>query len=81
MVGGLQNEDNIMKCIYCQGQMNRSAAPFHLDRKGVHLSLDDLPAWVCNQCGEAYFEEAEVDSIQAILREVEKNVPRLVKTA
>ena len=61
--------------------MKRSTAPFHIDRKGVHLSLDDLPAWVCSQCGEAYFEEAEVASIQAILREVEKNVPLLAKTA
>ncbi len=69
-----------MKCIYCQSEMRRGSAPFHIDRKGIHLSLDDLPAWVCNQCGEAYFEEAEVNSIQDILREVERNIPRLVKT-
>ncbi|MFH0765676.1 MAG: YgiT-type zinc finger protein [Calditrichota bacterium] len=70
-----------MKCIYCQGEMRRASAPFHIDRQGIHLSFDDLPAWVCNQCGEAYFEEAEVNSIQAILREVDRQVPRLMKTA
>jgi len=61
--------------------MKRDKAPFHIDRKGVHLSLDNLPAWVCQQCGEPYFEESEVDAIQAILREVGKKVPRLAETA
>jgi YgiT-type zinc finger domain-containing protein len=70
-----------MKCIYCQGEMKRGAAPFHIDRRGVHLSFDDLPAWVCSQCGEAYFEEAEVGSIQAILLEVERSIPLLAKSA
>jgi YgiT-type zinc finger domain-containing protein len=60
-----------MKCLYCQGQMKRSKALFLLDRKGVHLSLDLMPAWVCEQCGEPYFKESEVNAIQAVLREVD----------
>jgi YgiT-type zinc finger domain-containing protein len=68
-----------MKCIHCQGQMKRATAPLHIDRKGVHLSLDNIPAWVCSQCGEPYFEAAEVDSVQAILIEVDKNIPRLAE--
>ncbi len=63
-----------MKCMYCQGQMERSSAPFHIDRKGVHVSFDSVPAWVCKQCGEPYFERAEVDSIQAILRVIDERV-------
>jgi YgiT-type zinc finger domain-containing protein len=69
-----------MKCMHCQGEMKRSTAPFHIDRKGVHLSLDDVPAWVCKQCGEAYFEESEVDSIQAITQAVEQQAQKLAKT-
>jgi YgiT-type zinc finger domain-containing protein len=61
-----------MNCIYCRGEMKRGKAPFHIDRKGVHLSLDDVPAWVCRQCGGPYFEEREVDSIQAILQVVDR---------
>jgi YgiT-type zinc finger domain-containing protein len=52
--------------------MERSSAPFHIDRKGVHVSFDSVPAWVCKQCGEPYFERPEVDSIQAILRVIEE---------
>lgn len=61
-----------MKCLFCQGEMERSTAPFHVDRKGIHLSLDTVPAWVCKQCGEPYFEKTEVDSIQAILRTIDE---------
>ena len=60
-----------MKCMHCQGRMERSTAPFHIDRKGLRLTLDAVPAWVCRQCGEAYFEESEVDSIQDIIEAVE----------
>ena len=57
--------------------MTRGTAPFHVDRRDVHLSLDHVPAWVCPQCGEAYFEEAEVEAIQAILRTVDEQAERL----
>lgn len=66
-----------MKCMYCKGEMKRGKAPFHVDRKGVHLTLDDVPAWICNQCGESYFEEMEVNSIQAMIQAVEKEAQRL----
>lgn len=61
-----------MKCIYCRGEMVRGTAPFHVDREGCHFTLDAVRAWVCEQCGEAYFEEKEVDAIQDLVRSVEQ---------
>ena len=52
--------------------MKRGTTPLHVDRKGCHLTLDAVPAWVCAQCGEAYFEEKEVDAIQDLIRSVEQ---------
>jgi YgiT-type zinc finger domain-containing protein len=69
-----------MKCMLCQGEMERTTAPFHIDRKGIHLSLDDVPAWVCRQCGEPYFEESEVGTIQSIIRAVDQETEKLVRT-
>jgi YgiT-type zinc finger domain-containing protein len=57
--------------------MNKTAAPFHVDRKGYHLTLDKVPAWVCRQCGEVYFDEPEVDSIQDIIRTLEDRTEKL----
>jgi YgiT-type zinc finger domain-containing protein len=67
--------------MYCQAEMKKSTVPFHIDRKGVHVSLDEVPAWVCPQCGEAYFEEQEVDSMQTLVKAVEQQGQKLTKTA
>lgn len=66
-----------MKCIHCQGKMIRSTIPFHVDRKGCHLMLDAVPAWVCEQCGETYFDEKEVDAIQDLVDSLEKKTQSL----
>jgi len=70
-----------MKCMHCQGLMKKSIAPFHIDRKGYHLTLDSVPAWVCSQCGEAYFDESEVDSIQGIIQSIEDRTEKLIAVA
>ena len=70
-----------MKCMYCQGDMARGSTPFHIDRKDVHISLDNVPAWVCTQCGEVYFEETEVDAVQGIIRAVDEQAEKLAHTA
>lgn len=70
-----------MKCMHCQGEMRRGTAPFHIDRKDVHIGLDKVPAWVCTQCGEVYFEEGEVDAMQEIIKAVDKQAMKLARTA
>ena len=69
-----------MNCIHCRGKMQRSKAPFHVDRNGYHLVLDTVPAWVCEQCGEAYFEEREVNAIQAAITGLDNRLNRLLET-
>ncbi|MDY6830611.1 MAG: YgiT-type zinc finger protein [Thermodesulfobacteriota bacterium] len=66
-----------MKCTLCQGKMKKGTAPFHIDRKRYHLTLDMVPAWVCRQCGEVYFEEPEVNSIQGIIQTLETGTEKL----
>jgi YgiT-type zinc finger domain-containing protein len=58
--------------------MERETVPFHIDRKGYHLVLDRVPAWGCTQCGEAYFEEAEVEAIQQAIRVLDKRTEKLL---
>ena len=77
MVRRFQGEDQAMTCIHCEGQMKRGTAPFHVDRNGYHLVLDTIPAWVCQQCGEVYFEETEVDSIQALIQTMDIQLEKL----
>ena len=66
-----------MKCIHCNGEMVHKSAPFQIDRKNYHLMFDAIPAWVCSQCGEVYFEENEVDLIQEALLALDKKAEKL----
>lgn len=69
-----------VECLHCKGRMERKTAPFSLDRKGYHVSWDAIPAWVCTQCGEPYFEAKEVELIQKALTAMEREGAALVGT-
>ncbi len=66
-----------MKCMYCQGIMERKTAPFNINRKGYAITWNAIPAWVCEQCGEFYFESKEVDKIQKALLLLEQETAEL----
>ncbi len=70
-----------MTCIHCKGRMERKSAPFQIDRKGYHLTLDEIPAWVCTQCGEVYFEESEVEAIQEVIQSLDQKTKKLQEAA
>ena len=60
-----------MECFHCKGKMVKAHAPHAQDRKGYHISWESVPAWVCTQCGEALFEENEVNHIQKALQQID----------
>jgi YgiT-type zinc finger domain-containing protein len=46
-----------MKCVICKtGEAKASTATFTVDRDGHTYVLRDVPALVCQQCGEPYFD-------------------------
>ena len=63
-----------MECLYCRGTLVRKAISHTTSRRGYHLIIDAVPAWVCEQCGELLFEENTVDAIQAVLQEVDRRL-------
>jgi len=60
-----------MECVYCRGTLARKEVSYTASRRGYHLIIDDVSAWVCEQCGEPLFDEATVDTIQEVLRGVD----------
>jgi YgiT-type zinc finger domain-containing protein len=67
-----------MECLCCRAKMRRGTAPFTIDRNGYRVSWDSIPAWVCDQCGEALFETHEVDLIQEALAGLDRETATLV---
>ena len=66
-----------MECFNCKGEMIKGTAPFSADRNGYHISWESISAWVCTQCGEALFEENEVDHIQKALQQIDQETMAL----
>ncbi len=70
-----------MECLHCKGRMIRGTAPFSLDRNGYHVSWDAIPAWVCVQCGEPFFESREVELIQKALSDLDRQSAAFASTS
>jgi len=66
-----------MECTHCRGKMVCKKVPFQVDREGYHLTLESVPAWVCTQCGEPFFETAEVDAIQDALKLLDEQTEKI----
>jgi len=54
--------------------MERSMSTYTVDRKGYHLFIKEIPAYICTQCGEKYFDEEEVEAIQKLIQKVEAGI-------
>jgi YgiT-type zinc finger domain-containing protein len=59
------------------GKLARKKVSYTVNRKGYHLVIDDVPAWVCEQCGEPLFDEETVDAVQGMLHAVDARLERL----
>ena len=63
-----------MECYYCEGIMVRTKTSYAISKNGYHLVIDNVPARVCQQCGEPYFEEGEADIIQDVVESVDSKI-------
>lgn len=59
-----------MRCLSCQGPVERGTAPVRLERNGYRLAWEAVPAWICRRCDNAYFEPHEVQAIQRALQDL-----------
>ena len=66
-----------MKCSHCQSELKRSTATFTDSRNGYVIALQDIPTWVCIQCGEPMFDTDAVSGIQDLLWAVDERVKKL----
>lgn len=56
-----------MTCVICkQGRTSDGTATVTLERGGSIIIIKDVPAEVCENCGEYYLSEATTEKIQAM---------------
>lgn len=61
-----------MKCYYCKGKLKLKKITHNINRKGYDVILRDVPALVCQDCGEIFFEEQSVNQIQSLIENIDK---------
>ena len=60
-----------MRCVICKsGEVQPGATSFTVERGAMTLVLKGVPARVCSQCGEAYFDETTTKRIEEIADKV-----------
>jgi len=53
-----------MKCVICkQGETQPGTVTVTLERGGATLVFKNVPAQVCENCGEAYMDEATTEQL------------------
>lgn len=60
-----------MTCVMCQGKLESKKIKYTSDIGECVLIIKDVPADVCSQCGETYFDDdvfAEIESIVDVAR-------------
>lgn len=70
-----------MECHYCKGIMKVGKTSYTINRKDYHLVIDNVPALICQQCGEPYFDEEEVGMIQSLIKDVDAKSEQLHQLA
>ncbi len=55
-----------MKCVICKiGTTHKDKSSFTVEKDGAFLVFSNVDADVCDNCGEAYFNEAIATKLQA----------------
>jgi YgiT-type zinc finger domain-containing protein len=58
MVGGHEDKDSTMKCVICKhGDTQPGLTTLTLTRDSLTLVVKNVPARVCENCGEAFVDE------------------------
>ncbi len=52
-----------MKCIFCGGSMAKKDVIFHYEDDNKYLFIENVPAEVCNSCGEKTYSPDVTDKL------------------
>jgi YgiT-type zinc finger domain-containing protein len=63
-----------MECPYYNGDLKPGRTTYTADRDGYHMLFYDIPAWICEQCGEPVFEEKVIEAVQRLLKKADERV-------
>ncbi|HRW11470.1 MAG TPA: YgiT-type zinc finger protein [Caldilineaceae bacterium] len=64
----MQNE----RCELCDGKLEQRDVLAHFRFKGETIYIEHVPAWVCKQCGEQYYDAPVYKQMERIAQQREQ---------
>ncbi len=55
------------ECNICRGNLKQTLTTYTQQYKDQWIVVENVPAWVCEQCGETYFDPDVVERIQTLI--------------
>jgi YgiT-type zinc finger domain-containing protein len=57
------------RCSFCKGKLREGTTEFMAHAAGEVVVIKDVPAFVCEQCGEAYYTAGTSRKIDRVMRD------------
>ena len=65
-------EEENMNCFMCKGELKNEKVNYVVDLKETIIIIKGVPAKVCTQCGEQYFDDETTENIEKIVNQLKK---------
>jgi YgiT-type zinc finger domain-containing protein len=60
------------KCEFCEGEMEQQRILARFRYREQTIYVENVPAWVCNKCGEQYFDAPVYKRLEKIAQQHER---------
>lgn len=61
-----------MECFKCKGKLEYKRVNYFVDLADTIIIIKEVPAKVCQQCGEQYFDNKTSENIEKIVDQLKK---------
>ncbi len=61
-----------MNCFMCKGTLEKKKVNYIVDLGETIIIIKGVPAKVCEQCGEQYFDDKTSENIEAIVNQLKR---------
>lgn len=61
-----------MDCFMCKGKLEEKKVNYIVDLEETIIIIKGVPAKVCKQCGEQYFDDKTSENIEAIVNQLKQ---------
>lgn len=61
-----------MKCFMCNGELENKKVNYVVDLDNIIIIIKGVPATVCKECKEQYFDDETAENIEKIVDELKK---------